>query len=224
MTRRETGKPETAKQEGVIKFQLDYTPTSPLDASLLTELMHWRDLLFEHQLIGQDPTRYGGYGFGNISARLPSLETTADQRIFAISGTQTGNLPHLGAEHYALVEACYPAENRIVASGPIRPSSESMTHGVLYELDADLRFVMHAHSPEIWLAASRLGLPITQADIPYGTPEMAQEVHRLFTATDCRQRGIFSMGGHEDGIVSFGPTADSAGTTLLDALRRAREE
>jgi hypothetical protein len=31
-------------------------------------------------------------------------------------------------------------------------------------------------------------------------------------------RGIFSMGGHEDGIVAFGPSADAAGATLLAAL------
>jgi hypothetical protein len=209
------------KQEGVIKFRLEYTPAPPLSPSLLEELDQWRQTLFDRGLIGQNPDRYGGFGYGNISRRIPELERGPDRRIFAISGTQTGHLARLAPEQYAVVLACFPAENRIVASGPIRPSSESMTHGILYELDDTIRFVMHAHSPKIWHAAASLALPVTDASVPYGTPEMAQEVRRLFAQTDCRARGIFSMGGHEDGIVSFGPTAQVAGQVLLNALAQA---
>ncbi|MEX1020220.1 MAG: class II aldolase/adducin family protein [Litorilinea sp.] len=221
----------TTGQEGVIKFHLDYTPSAPLDASLLGDLMDWREILFTRQLIGQDPARYAGYGFGNISLRLPTAMATlagtpgpdrpTDQPIFAISGTQTGHLSPLTVEYYAVVIACYPTQNRIVARGPIRPSSESMTHGILYALDANIGAVMHAHSPEIWQAAPALRLPTTAATVPYGTPAMAQEVVRLFAETDCGARGIFSMGGHEDGIVSFGPTLADAGRVLLAAQTAA---
>lgn len=212
------------KQEGVIKFQLDYTPTPPLEANLLADLMRWREILFQHQLIGQDPQRYGGFGFGNISLRLPQLEQSPEQPVFSISGTQTGDMSPLGPAHYAVVTACFPAENRIVAQGPIRPSSESMTHAILYMLDPTIRAVLHAHSPEIWHTAAVQQIPITDAAVPYGTPEMAAEVVRLFAESDCKTRGIFSMGGHEDGIVSFGPTLDQAGVTLLDALRLAQTQ
>jgi hypothetical protein len=116
-----------------------------------------------------------------------------------------------------------PAENRIVATGPIRPSSESLTHGVLYDLDDSLRYVLHAHSPALWRAAPALGLPITDPAIPYGTPEMAEEVRRLFRASDVAARRIFSMGGHEDGIVAFGVTAQAAGLLLLTALAAAEK-
>lgn len=217
------------KQEGVIKFQLDYTSTDPLDASLLDDLRRWRDVLVEQRLIGQDPARYGGYGFGNISQRLPALESaqpentdyTGRQPVFAISGTQTGHLPTLTPEHLAVVTACFPQENRIVARGPIQPSSESMTHAILYTLDANIQAVMHAHSPEIWQAAARLHLPTTAAHVEYGTPQMADAVTQLFATTDCAQRGIFSMAGHEDGIVTFGSTLDDAGARLLTALQAA---
>lgn len=232
------------KQEGVIKFRLDYTPTPPLRASFerqtrpkdqpdtpaqvyavppaeIQSLLHWRQILGERQLIGQDPARYDGYGFGNISRRLPALQQDPHQPVFIISGTQTGSLPRLAAQHLAIVTACYPAKNRITACGPIRPSSESMTHAILYILDIGTNCVMHVHSPQIWQAAPALGLPVTNPNVPYGTPQMAQEVRRHFAETDCSRRGIFSMGGHEDGIVSFGPTAATAGRILLDTLERA---
>ena len=50
---------------------------------------------------------------------------------------------------------------------------------------------------------------------------MSDEVRRLFRETDVRQRRLFSMGGHEDGLVSFGRTAEEAGTVLLNDLARA---
>jgi hypothetical protein len=40
--------------------------------------------------------------------------------------------------------------------------------------------------------------------VPYGTPEMAREVQRLFRETDVRNWNIFAMAGHGDGIVAFG--------------------
>jgi ribulose-5-phosphate 4-epimerase/fuculose-1-phosphate aldolase len=127
----------------------------------------------------------------------------------------------LGPEHYAIVEECEPEHNRIVATGPWKPSSESLTHGVVYDLDPEVYCVIHVHSPEIWNAAKRLQLPTTNASVPYGCPEMAAEVVRLYAETDLPERRIFSMGGHEDGIVAFGPTSDSAARTLLTALRQA---
>ena len=50
---------------------------------------------------------------------------------------------------------------------------------------------------------------------------MAEEVRRLFRDTSVRQRGIFAMGGHEDGVVSFGRSAEEAGNVMVDCLVRA---
>ena len=208
-------------KEGVIKFQLHHTPGSGLPFDQLRELNAWRKIMVLLQLIGQTPDRYGGYGFGNISQRLPPLDPAAAQPRFAITGTQTGGLLDLAAEHYVEVVAIYPAENRLVSTGPIKPSSESLTHGVIYALEPDVHWVMHAHSPHIWRHAAALGLPITDPAVPYGTPEMAAEVQRLFRETEVKTQLIFSMGGHEDGIVSFGRTAEEAGTVILTYLAKA---
>jgi ribulose-5-phosphate 4-epimerase/fuculose-1-phosphate aldolase len=211
-----------SKQEGIIKFQLEFTPAPPLPIADLAVINAWRNTLYQQKLIGQDPARYGGYGYGNLSVRLAPFDAAPTLRRFIISGSQTGELAELGPEHYAIVTECYPAENRIVAFGPIRPSSESLTHGAVYALDAAIGVVLHAHSPEIWQAATALGIPTTDHDVPYGSPAMAAEVARLFATTDVAERRIFSMGGHEDGIVAFGATAEAAGEVLLAALAAAQ--
>lgn len=210
-----------AKQEGVIKFELVYTSGPALPAETLAELNGWRDALYARRLIGQDPARYGGYGYGNLSCRLAPFDAPPSARRFAISGTQTGHLAALGPEHYALVLACEPEHNRIVATGPIRPSSESLTHGAVYAIDAALRCVLHVHSPELWQQAAQLHLPITDPAVPYGSPEMAAEVRRLFAETAVAERRVFVMGGHEDGIIAFGPTIAAAGDALLAAWTMA---
>lgn len=209
------------KQEGIIKYQLDFTPTPPLPAAELEEINRWRAILYARKLIGQDPARYGGYGYGNLSMRLPPFDAPPTLRRFVISGSQTGDLPALGPEHYTVVTECYPAENRLVAQGPIRPSSESLTHGAVYALDPAILVVFHVHSPAIWQRAASLGIPITDPLVPYGTPAMAAEVARLYATTDMAARRIFSMGGHEDGIFTFGETAEAASDVLMAALAAA---
>ncbi|HMQ51522.1 MAG TPA: class II aldolase/adducin family protein [Anaerolineae bacterium] len=212
-----------ANQEGVIKFRLDYTPTAALPAVEVRQLNAWRQVMKLLGFIGQDPARYGGYGFGNISCRIKPFAAPPEQRRFIISGTQTGHLPALGPEHYALVTACYPSENRLVAGGPAKPSAESLTHGAVYAVDPALRWVIHVHSPQLWQQAEALKLPLTRPEVPYGSPEMAAEVARLLDEPEVRQLGLFSMGGHEDGLVAFGQTAEAAGTILLTYLARALE-
>jgi len=97
-----------------------------------------------------------------------------------------------------------------------------MTHGVIYDLDNALRAVLHVHSPDIWNSAASQGIPVTNASVEYGTPEMSREVERLYSQSDVRYKGIFSMGGHKDGVVAFGHSVEEAGNTLLTALAGSR--
>jgi len=209
-------------QEGVIKYRCDFTPAPPLPYEELRELNAWRRLMFLIRLIGQDPDRYGGYGYGNISRRLDAVARAEGQYPFIITGSQTGGKPELGPEDYVVVTACYPDENRLVARGPIKPSSESLTHGTVYALDERILWVLHAHSPEIWHHAEQLDIPST-ANVPYGSPEMAAEVRRLFAESDLPQKRIFVMAGHEDGVVTFGHTAEETCFTMLSYLARAMQ-
>jgi len=211
------------QEEGVIKFHLDFKDAAAVPADTLTELNRWRNILWQQALIGQDPGRYEGYGFGNVSQRSGDFNAPQGKRSFIISGTQTGHLPELDNSHYAHVKTYDAASNSVTAKGPIKPSSESLTHGMIYDLDNAIHVVLHVHSPDIWLAADSLGIPVTDTTVPYGTPKMAEEVQRLFNETDVREKKIFSMGGHEDGVVSFGISAEEAGDVLLRTLDASRK-
>ncbi len=210
-----------AALDGIIKYELNYEPSGALPAESIAEVNRYRKMIYEMDLIGQHPDRYGGYGYGNISVRIEPFPANKHHRRFTITGTQTGFLDELGPEHYAIVDQCVPTKNQLWASGPVKPSSESLTHGAVYDLDEDVRCVIHVHSPDIWNAAARLGLPTTDPEVPYGSPELADEIVRLYKETDLRERRVLSMGGHEDGIVAFGTTCEAASTALLDTLKQA---
>lgn len=202
--------------EGVIKFRLSFTRESCLGEESVARVTGWRHILYRLRLIGQSPDRYLGYGFGNISIRA-----TAPPGAFIISATQTGGKPFLQSSDYALVTSCEPITNNVSARGESRPSSESLTHGQLYQLDRDVGSVVHVHCPEIWRQAETLGLPLTDRNAAYGTPDMAQEVERLFRTAAVHEKQIFVLAGHEDGVVSFGRDVATACTVLLEALAAA---
>jgi ribulose-5-phosphate 4-epimerase/fuculose-1-phosphate aldolase len=200
--------------EGVIKYRLDYQVDEPLQNHDYAALDYWHQRFKAEQILGQDPARYGGLGFGNLSQRI-------DEHSFLISGTQTGELERLQPEHYALVTAVDLAANQVEARGPVKPSSESLTHAAVYSIDASIQFVFHVHSPEIWNARDRLGIAQTGKDIAYGTPEMASEMIRLYQQGGFQKGNILAMSGHEDGIISFADNADEAGNIIIETLRIA---
>ncbi|MDM8514889.1 class II aldolase/adducin family protein [Desulfobacterales bacterium HSG16] len=218
---------QSSEQEGTIKFSLDFNSADPILSRRIDAACAWRKILFKTELIGQDPERYDGFGYGNISVRIDParLEGFEDpgKNIFAISGTQTGDIIHLTRSMFALVTECDFKQNRIRATGPVRPSSESLTHGILYEIDEFIGCVIHSHSPEIWKAARDLDIPETSKEALYGTSEMTEEVARLFKETDVAEKRIFSMAGHEDGVVSFGRDVIQAGCIMLKNLAGAYE-
>lgn len=205
------------RPEGVVQFNLMFVEGNAPPAEMIGRLNAWRRILYQLELIGQSPFRYGGLGYGNLSIRMPAGGGNA----FIISGTQTGGLARLSPEHYTRVTAFDTATNCVASRGPIPPSSESLTHGSLYRLDAAIHAVIHAHCPEIWAQAEATGIPVTDRNAAYGTPEMADAVCRLFDTTAVRKLRIFAMGGHEDGIVSFGAGIEEAGLVLIRHLALA---
>ena len=205
--------------EGVIKFTCHHT-TGPLPTQEgLPGLLAWRKVLHALGMIGQNADRYQGYGFGNISVR-PGV-TGDREKGFLITGTQTGAPAELTPKQCVWVSDWDTEHNELASQGTIRPSSESLTHGVLYELQSELGCVMHAHCPEIWQYGPQWNIPVTRPEVAYGTPAMADEVRRLWQETDAAEKGIFIMGGHEDGVVSYGNDAQTAGKILVDHLARA---
>jgi ribulose-5-phosphate 4-epimerase/fuculose-1-phosphate aldolase len=226
-----TSKTQTATQtaaaatEGVIHFRASHAQT-PLESvrfgDLAAEISAWRMILAGLGLIGQDPVRYDGAGYGNVSGRVGPFPGARGRRPFLVSATQTSGLQCLTLDQYVLVESYDINANQVCSRGVALPSSESMTHGAIYDLAPHIRFVLHVHSPLIWPRARALRLPTTHPSIGYGTPEMALEVRRLGRESSLLDTGVFSMGGHEDGVVAFGRSADEAGAALLRIHARAQ--
>ena len=195
--------------EGYTKFVVEWTRTEPLTLTEIDDLIRWRKPLYEAGLIGQYEDI--GIGYGNISVR-----TSADGQ-FVISGTQTGHLAELRNEHFSLVTNFDLKANSVACTGPIQASSESMTHATIYSLDSSINAVVHIHSAEMWVRL-RESLPATDADIAYGTPEMAEEFERLYRSTDFPTTGVAIMAGHDDGLISIGHDLREAAQRVLVLL------
>ena len=214
-----------ASTEGVIRFQAHHE-TRLLDERLYGEIARllaaWREVLARLGLIGQDPHRYEGHGYGNVSARVgPMGAVGRGHRRFLITGTQTGERRSVALEDFCLVERYDISRNEVASFGQVPPSSETLTHGAIYDIAPEVRVVLHGHCPEIWRRAASLGIPVTPREALNGTPAMAVEVQRLYRESTLAGGGILAMGGHEDGVISLGRSAAEAGERLVHHLARA---
>jgi len=210
--------PET---EGVIKYIIDHQQRTIEDSISISKINAWRTVLFKLQLIGQIKDRYDGYGFGNISQRINS--NNADSNEFLISGTQTGGIESLSRQHYCHVFNAAPSRNSLSSRGQTKPSSEALTHASVYQHNSSIQAVIHVHSPEIWNNTHPLKLACTAENIPYGSPEMADEVGRLIQREQPDKENIFSMLGHQDGVIAYSDTIESAATLLIQYYSKALE-
>ena len=212
--------------EGVIKFQVEHEERSLEPrryGDLACKLIAWREIMALTGLVGRDPARYEGADYGNVSARLGPPADALGRRSFLITGTQTAGKRSIGLDDLSVVTRYNYRRNSVESHGRVRPSSESMTHGAVYDLGPQIRCVLHAHCPVLWKRARHLRLPTTNPNVPYGTPEMARDVQRLYRETVLAERCILAMGGHEDGILVFGRSPEEAGGVLLRWLARAYE-
>lgn len=197
--------------EGYIKFRCEQTGAGVVPAGRLMEMNKWRTRLHDLGLIGMYHENHPdvsmkNVGFGNISVR--------SGKGFIISGSATGDKRVLAPEDYAEVLEVDIERNFLRYIGRIRPSSESMTHAAIYGSNLAANAVIHVHNMEFW--KKMLGkIPTTSRSVPYGTPEMARELERILTRPDTKQTGIVCMGGHTEGLISFGSSLDEAGNTLL---------
>jgi hypothetical protein len=204
-----------AEQEGVIQFSYTLAPGSAaMDADVFSALAAWRSILRDLEILGEDPERYGGFGYGNLSVRQASGG-------FMITASQTSGCAVLERDQLVQVTRSDLAGFRVNAVGSMAPSSESLTHAIVYDADPRVNVVFHVHSPVIWRARERLGIPATAADVPYGTPAMAKAVYTLMTREQ-RRPLLFATAGHEDGVFAAGATIPECGALLVSCLAEAR--
>ena len=193
--------------EGYIKFNCTWIPSNDISLNKAAVLNMWREIMYKKGLIGMYPD---GIGFGNISMRC-------GEKTFLISGTATGGLARLSESHYSLVTSYNLNTNSVTCVGPLKASSESLTHALIYECSAAANAVIHIHNLDLWNRFIH-HVPTTSENISYGTPEMANEIKRLFDETALAKDKMIVMGGHREGIISFGKDLEEAGSILIDKL------
>jgi len=194
----------------VIKFNPIQESESLISKQEFLDIDKWRRKLFEIGQIGEyGKGKLKGVGYGNISIR--------SENSFIISGSSTGGLERLARKHYARVIGYNFEDNSVSYSGFIKPSSESMTHAALYKSHPNVNAVIHVHNLQLF---NRLlnKVPTTRREAAYGTPEMAKEIIRLFNETEVYEQKILVMGGHEEGVVTFGKDLDQAGRVLINRI------
>ena len=198
--------------EGAIQFH--YTldapgPADALDAERFAQMAAWRTILRQLDLIGRDPARYDGFAYGNLSVR-----DHADPRRFFVTASQTGGDPSLERSHLVRVDRCNAERFEVFATGVAPPSSESITHGVLYAADPSIAWVMHVHSRAIWRDAPRLELADDRRERYVWL--VGDGERRRGAVAETRKRPIaFATLGHEDGVFVSGTSADETGALLV---------
>lgn len=195
--------------EGYIKYQQTFIPSDSLPTEEIKEINQYRSTLYEMDLIGAYDEVIG---FGNISVLNQSGQ-------MIISGTQTGQITGLGPEHYTKVLTYDIDKNQLTCKGPIKASSEALTHAAVYELSNEIKAVIHVHSRELWDRYLNQ-MPTTRADVSYGTPEMAYEVKRLYEEGAIKENPVMIMAGHDEGIITFGKDLEEAFLVLSTLIDR----
>jgi len=186
--------------DGIIKYNFDFTPSAPLDESYFKEIEPIRKRLYLLGLVGEAD----GIGYGNVSQRVEDNPNS-----FVITGTQTGHLEDLTAKDYSLVEEYSDKEFYLRSLGAIKPSSEALTHGTIYNLSPHIGAIIHIHSSDIWNYMLD-GEYLHTTKVEYGSLAMIEEVARIYQDIDPLSNPKFVMAGHQDGVMFFGRDIEEA--------------
>jgi len=192
--------------EGVIKFDFKCLDDSfIIKPRFYQKVDKYRQLLKLHDYIGQYPN---GISYGNISMRR------GKSKHFIISASDTGKIIDTTAVHYVEIIHCDISENTCYYKGAGLPSSEALSHFILYNYSPEINAVIHLHNKELWKKLL-YKVPTSSPEVEYGTQEMVEEIRRLLERTDLMKEKILVMGGHEDGIICFGESLTEAWDILM---------
>ena len=191
--------------EGVVKFNCHWNQSGPVISDEQYEIInYWREVLYNMDLIG---AYENGVGFGNISMRIRGGNQ------FMITGSATGEIPELEPGHYVKVNSFNIEDNAVQCVGPLKASSESLTHAAIYSADPGANAVVHVHE-------LIYKVPTTNPSMDYGTIGLAKDILRLFKDSDVYEKRIIIMAGDRAGILTFGHDMDEAVNVLMEYLKK----
>jgi len=193
--------------DGVIKYSIKHTTKQTPIFQEYEILEALRSRLFALGLIGvQD-----GIGYGNISLR------DKDTNSFFITATQTGELANLSSEYYTHIYSYDFSKFSVKSQGKHQPSSEALSHAMIYEINPNINAVIHIHSKALWKLMKKDSSLYTEAE--YGTVQMVEEIASLYKDKNPFNNNIFVMKGHEDGIIVFGKNINEAEIKLYAKIQ-----
>ena len=194
--------------DGVIKYHVSHTQIPTPAFAAFPDLEALRCRLFTLGLIGETP---GGIGYGNLSFRHQG------EHEFTITATQTGKQPTLNPAEYIRITGYNFDTFTVFSEGEFNPSSEALSHAMIYEVHPKIQAVIHVHSKPLWQMMIATGALATTAE--YGTADMVHEIANLYQSRDPFKHNAFVMKGHEDGIITFGKTIQQAELKLYHIIQ-----
>ncbi len=202
------------KDNEYIKFRYEWNNEGFFFPQKYFEIInYWRDRLYEKNLIGAVDNYIG---FGNISLRIDNTNQ------FIISGSATGLHKNLNKLSYAKVTDFDIENNFVRCVGGTKASSESLSHASIYANNSSVRGIVHTHHKKLWEALFHKK-PTTSEKAMFGTAELAREIEKLVKNHGTIDEKIIVLGGHEDGLLTFGSTLEEAVNVLFFESDRLEE-
>jgi len=198
--------------DGVIKYSIEHQNTNTPLFSGYEQLEALRTRLFTLGLIGEKD----GIGYGNLSMRDNRSKS------FFITATQTGRKHTLSREYYTYISDYDFSTFKVISQGIHKPSSEALSHAMIYAIDDRITTVIHIHSLALWKFMKSKNNLATTAE--YGTAKMAEEIAELYNNLDPMKNNAFVMKGHEEGIITFGRSVEEAELKLYTILQEYLQE
>ena len=193
--------------DGIIKYSIEHQRQDTPLFSGYDELERLRTRLFTLGLIGEKD----GIGYGNLSMR------DNNSKSFFITATQTGRKHTLSHEYYTYISDYDFSTFKVISQGTHKPSSEALSHAMIYAIDNRITTVIHIHSLALWKFMKAKNYLFTTAE--YGTAEMVEEIVGLYDNLDPLLNNTFVMRGHEEGIITFGRSVEEAELALYSVMQ-----
>ena len=187
-------------------------------------LAAWREILARLGLLGQDPARYGGAGYGNVSARLgPFGDVPRGRRRFLVTGTQTGGRRRVALADFCVVEEYDLGAQPRAQRGPGRRPRPSRSPTARSTTSPPPRAPCCTRTrPRCGAPRERLGLPVTRADAPQRHARAgARGPAALPREPRCPRSASSSWAGTRTACSPSATSVEEAGAVLLRQLGRA---
>jgi len=104
---------------------------------------------------------------------------------------------------------------KVIAEGEEQPSSETLSHDILYKERKDINAIIHVHDDLVLENAHKLNIKSTERKHSYGTPELAKDIQKSIG-----KENFIAVRGH--GVISIGKSLWEAGK-LIETMHYAAE-